>query len=305
MLWLKTVFKALQHSIYKIKVRFIKQSVSYEAKMKFTKMHVTGNDFIVIDGINNAVPEDSEELSKELCDRHFGVGADGLVLIQKSDKADILTKTYKPNGSEPKMSMNAVFCAIKYCKDNGITEKNKLKVETKARVVDVSVTEEGISADIGEPILETKKIPATIDKERMVNEQIKLKDRIIRATCMSFGTPHCVIVVDKLSAYQVEEEGPLIEHHEEFPQGTNVEFVEILNEKEIKLRPWKRDIGETFGAGTGACAALVTGVLTEKTERKIKVHLKGGIVETEWREEDNHLILKAKPAYVFTGEIER
>ncbi|MBW2992392.1 diaminopimelate epimerase [Candidatus Woesearchaeota archaeon] len=271
--------------------------------MKFTKMHVNGNDFVLVDGINEQVPEDYQDIAKEICDRHMGVGSGGVIFILKSQKADFLIEAYKPDSSEPKISANSVLCASRYAYDNKIVQKNSFRVETKARVVDVSMKDDKITVDIGEPVLETKKIPATIDKERMINEQIKLKDRIIRATCMSLGNPHCVVFVEDLAKYPVEEEGPIIENHEEFPRKTNVEFVQILNDKEIRVRPWKRVVGETLGCGTGSCAALVASVLNKKTGKKVLVHAKGGDVEVEWKE-NNHLLITANPVYIFKGEIE-
>lgn len=274
--------------------------------MKFTKMQVNGNDFIVIDAINEKVPEDYSELAKELTNRKLGIGSDGFVVILKSDKADILVKIFNPDGSEPWISSNDILCASKYAFDNKIVANKKFKVETRARVVEVRVENEELILDMGEPILETKKIPAVIDKEKMVNEQIKLKDRIIRATCLSMGSPHCVIFVDKVALHPVEEEGPLIEDHEGFPRRTNVEFIQVLDENEVQMRVWERGgVGEVLCSGTGACAVVVAGVLNKKTGRKLTVHSPGGDLDVEWRESDNHVILKAKPQYVFKGEIER
>jgi len=270
--------------------------------MRFTKMHVTGNDLILIDGINEELPEDLGEFAKKACDRHTGIGSGGLVVIKKSEKADILVESYKPDASEPKISANSVICASRYVLDKGIVKKSRIKAETKARELEVTIEDDGITVDIGEPELETKKIPAIINKEKMINEQITLKDRIIRATCISLGNPHCVVFVDKINTYPVEEEGPIIENHEEFPRKTNVEFVQVINEKEINMRPWKRGTGESLGAGTGACSALVASVLNEKTGRKVTIHLKGGDVEAEWKD-NNHLILKANPKYIFEGEL--
>jgi len=272
--------------------------------MKFTKMHVNGNDFVILDAINGQVPEDYEEAAKEICNRNLGVGCNAMVIILNSQKADFLVRVFKENSSEPRISANAILCASRYAYDNKITEKKAIKVETRAKIVNVNIEDDNISADIGEPDLETKKIPSTINKTRFVNEQLKLKDRIIRATCMSLGNPHCIVFVDKLAKYNIWEEGPVIGKHEEFPRGTNVEFVQVLNDKEIQVRVWERGgVGEKLSCGTGACAAVVACVLNKKTGRKLTIHTKGGDVEAEWREKDNHLIVKAKPEYVFEGDI--
>lgn len=274
--------------------------------MKFTKMQVNGNDFIVLDGISEKILGDYPGLAKELTNRRLGIGSDGFVIILNSKKADILVKIFNPDGSEPWISSNDVLCASKYALDNKIVTKKKFKIETRARIVEVTVENDELILDMGAPVLETKKIPAVINKEKMINEQLKLKDRIIRATCLSMGSPHCVIFVDKVASYPVEEEGPIIENHEGFPRRTNVEFVQVLNENEIRMRAWERgNVGEVLCSGTGSCAAAVAGVLNKKAGRKITAHSTGGELEVEWREKDNHVILKAKPQYIFKGEIER
>jgi diaminopimelate epimerase len=272
--------------------------------MEFVKMQIVGNDFVLVDAMKNKLDKDFPELAKMICDRCFGVGASGLIVIQKSANADFLINVFKQDGSEPRVSANSIMCASKYLRDSKIIKKDRFKAETKAKIIDITVEGDTFITDIGEPELESKKIPVVIDKDRMINEQLKLKDRIVRVTCMSLGNPHCVRFVDKLSAYDVAEEGALIENHEEFPRKTNVEFIEVINDSEIKMRPWKRSVGEAFGAGTGACAALVACVLNNKTGRKIIVHAKGGDVEAEWKEDNNHVTLKAKPRYIFKGEIE-
>jgi len=268
--------------------------------MKFVKMHVAGNDLILLDTLSNSIPENYTDLAKQLCHRHFGVSADGIVLILKSDKADLKVSMINPDGSEPWVSANGVICASRYAIDTKLIEKSDFSVETKAKIVKVKVAEQ-ITLDLGAPLLEAKQIPALFKKQKVVNEQLKLKDRIVRATCLSMGNPHCVIFVDDVDTYDVREEGRIIENHEEFPRRINVEFVQLINDKELKVRMWERGVGETMSFGTGACAAVVAGVLTKKTINKVDVHMPGGTVTVEY--EDHVLMTLTRMMFVKREEL--
>jgi diaminopimelate epimerase len=274
--------------------------------MKFVKIHGLGNDYIYVNCLEEEVDE-PEELAKQLSNRHFGVGSDGLILVMPSDKADFRMRIFNVDGSEAEMCGNGIRGFAKYVYDYGLSKK-KLRIETLAGIINLEIikTENNkvslVKVDMGEPILEREKIPMLGKPGRVINERLKLKDRLVRGTCVSMGNPHCVIFVNNLKL-DIKEIGSRIEHADSFPRRTNVEFVQVLKKEEIKMRVWERGVGETLACGTGACAAVVASVLNRKTGRNVTVHLKGGELKIEWSEEDNHVYMTGPAEYVFRGEI--
>ncbi len=277
--------------------------------IEFTKMHGLGNDFVIINDLTEEVAQPAK-LAEKMCDRNFGVGADGLVLILPAEKteADYRMRIFNPDGSEPEMCGNAIRCFAKYLYEKGLTEKTNLKVETLAGIIkpelllDKQSEVKLIKVDMGEPILARNSIPMTRkDQAEVVAEELVVEDKSFTVTCVSMGNPHCVIFVDDVEEVDIKKWGPKIEVHERFPADINVEFVEVITPQELKMRVWERGAGITLACGTGASATLVAAVLNELSDRKATVKLLGGDLVIEWA--DNNRIYMSGPATeVFTGE---
>ena len=281
-------------------------------KIDFVKMHGLGNDFILIDCLNKSLGDSLflSYLAKKLCDRNFGIGADGLLLILPSSKADLRMRIFNSDGSEAQMCGNGIRCFAKYAYENKLVSKIKFTVETLAGIItpelifkDKEIS--GIKVDMGTPKLRKKEIPMTgEDTPTVVNETLKINsEQTFKVTCVSMGNPHCIVFVDDVQSIQVDEIGPKIENHPLFPEKTNVEFIQILNKQEINFRVWERGVGETLACGTGACAALVASVLNKKTDRKATIHLPGGDLDIRWAD-DEHIYMTGPAELVFKGEME-
>ncbi len=272
-----------------------------KVKINFTKMHGLGNDFIIID--------DREErlaglpgLSKRLCNRRFGIGADQLIIIRDSDMADFRMLIYNPDGSEAEMCGNGVRCFARYLLTGGITSNEDLNIETKGGIIKTKVRGGLVEVDMGEPRLEPEDIPVRLDG-RVISHPLRVLDEDISITCVSMGNPHTVIFLKEVRAFPVDRFGPVIENHNLFPQRTNVEFARVVSEREIEMRVWERGAGETMACGTGACATLVAAVLNGLTHKRATVHLKGGDLDILWGE-DNHIYMTGPAEEVFVGEME-
>jgi len=278
--------------------------------MRFAKLEGLGNDYLFTEDI----PKNPARAARLLCDRHYGVGADGLVLIMppENPEADVMIRIFNPDGSEAEMCGNALRCLGKYLYDRGKTTKQELMVETlKGLVPTVLMVRDGrvyrVKADMGEPILQRAKIPmqcaAGEEDNQVMNEKIYLDNmQTFEFTAVSMGNPHCIIWVDNVDEFDVTKFGPIIETYSLFPNRINVEFIEMLDEDVIKQRTWERGVGETLACGTGASAAVVAGVLSGKIKRKSKVELKGGVLEIYWSEKDNHVYMTGPCKDVFEGE---
>ena len=275
--------------------------------MKFTKMNGCGNDYVYINGFVEKV-ENPKELAKKVSDRHFGIGSDGLILIVPSDKADFCMRMFNADGSEGEMCGNGIRCVAKYVYDHKMTDKTEISVETKAGIkyLDLMVEDEKVTkvkVDMGEPILEPKKIPVRSEKKRVVNEPIAVAEKTWNMTCVSMGNPHAVVFVEDTGSLEIEKYGPLFENHELFPNRTNTEFVQVLNRNEINMRVWERGSGETLACGTGTCASVVACILNGYTDEKVLVHLLGGDLEIEYEKTTNHVFMTGPAETVFEGEL--
>jgi len=275
--------------------------------MKFTKMHGCGNDYVYVNCFEEAV-SDAPELARRISDRHFGVGSDGLVLIQQADEqdADVRMRMFNSDGSEAEMCGNAIRCVGKLVFERGIARKNPLKVQTAAgvKILDMTVDAGAVKlvrVNMGRPILERAQIPMRGPAGWVIDDELAADDRTFRVTCVSMGNPHCVTYVDDVDSFDVHGYGRLIEHHEAFPNRVNAEFVQVLGPNEVRLRVWERGAGETLACGTGASATCVAGVLSGRTQRKITVHLAGGDLKLEWAE-DGNVFMTGPAVAVFTGE---
>ncbi|REK76380.1 diaminopimelate epimerase [Paenibacillus paeoniae] len=275
--------------------------------MNFTKMHGLGNDFIVVAG-EQSLPANAAELAESFCNRFFGIGADGLVYILPSEKADFRMRIINSDGSEAEQCGNAIRCVAKYVYDNGLTNQKEITVETLgAGVQKVQLTVEGgnvqtVRVDMGEPILSGLQVPTTVDADRVIEHPIEVDGREFTFTAVSMGNPHCVIYVDDAVGFDLESWGPKLETHPMFPRKINVEFVTVNSRSQADMRVWERGAGPTLACGTGACATLVASVLTGATDRTATISLKGGDLLIEWDENDNHVYMTGPAAEVFRGE---
>lgn len=275
--------------------------------MRFTKMHGVGNDYVYLDCFQQAIPADVPGLAQRISHRHFGVGADGLILIRPSQTADARMQMFNADGSESEMCGNGIRCVAKYVYDHGIAPKSSLRIETGAGILllDLEVAHgraQRVRVDMGEPILESGRIPTRLPGNPVVDVPLEVDGRVVQVTAVSMGNPHCVLFVEKASDALVLGLGPKIEVHAMFPARVNVEFVEVVSKDEVRQRTWERGSGETWACGTGASAVCVAGVLTGKTNRRIVNHLLGGDLELEWNEQDNHLYMTGPATEVFSGD---
>ena len=278
-------------------------------KIEFTKMQGCGNDYVYINGFTQTIEQDrKKEAVIRLCDRHFGIGSDGVIFINPSEAADFEMEMYNADGSRAEMCGNGIRCVAKYVYDHGMTDKKDFTIESYGKIKKISVTEKNglaelIRVDMGEPELYPDKIPVLSKNDRVIDEPIEAGGREYRMTCVSMGNPHAVIFEDP-DTVGLETAGPLIEHHTSFPNRTNTEFVKVIDRQNVRMRVWERGTGETLACGTGCCATGVACVLNGLTDRKITVHVLGGDIEVEWDERDNHIYMTGPAVTVFTGIID-
>ena len=275
--------------------------------IKFTKMHGTGNDYIYIDDRKEIIKNPSK-LAINMSNRNFGVGSDGLILILKSTEADFKMRMFNSDGSEAEMCGNGIRCFAKYVYDHNLTKKKELSIETGGGIKDLKLKlknnlVDSVTVNMGEPILQRERIPMLGKTGMVINESIHLPDGItFKITSVSMGNPHAVIFVEDVENFPVSKYGPMIENSDLFPQKTNVEFVQIINQHEVIQRTWERGSGETLSCGTGASAVTVAGVLTKETERRITVNLRGGELKIEWNDKDNCIYMTGPAVEIFKGE---
>jgi len=277
--------------------------------LRFTKMHGLGNDYIFVNGMSERLPRVSlPRLARALSDRHFGIGADGLILVLPSRSAQFRMQVFNADGSEAEMCGNGIRMFARYVYEHGLTRDRELAVETLAGVIRPRLMVRGgrvasVRVDMGEPRLERSEIPMRGKPGRVIGEALRVDGERYEVTAVSMGNPHCVIFVKEVAEFPVARVGPAIERHRAFPRRTNVEFVQVLGRSALRMRVWERGAGETLACGTGACATLVAAVLNGKADRKATVHLPGGDLKIEWRESDNHVYMTGPAEEVFCGEI--
>ncbi len=278
--------------------------------MELTKLHGLGNDYLYIDTLAQDLGGlGLPELARILSDRHFGVGADGIILVEPSAQADFRMRIFNADGSEAEMCGNGVRGFGKYVYDHGLTTRRELTIETGAgpRRRELQV-ENGkvvaVRADMGRPRLARAEIPMRGEPAdgRVISESLEVGEHSFSITCVSMGNPHCVIFLPEVANFPVAEVGPLIEHHALFPNRTNTEFARVIDPRHVEMRVWERGSGETLACGTGASATVVAGVLTGRLERAAQVQLLGGNLEIEWTE-DNRVLVTGPAAEVFTAVV--
>jgi len=275
--------------------------------MRFTKMQGCGNDYIYINCFEDKPVGDLSALARAMSDRHFGVGADGLILITPSDRADARMIMYNADGSLSEMCGNGIRCVAKYVYDCGLCRKSVLRIETGAGIKEIAVTlQEGrvqsARVNMGVPILVPSAIPVTSGADRLILAPLNIDGTSFLFTAVGVGNPHCVIYVDDVTTFPVQTFGPRIENHPMFPHRINVEFVQVLSPDEVRQRTWERGSGETLACGTGASAVCVAGVLTGRTSRRLANHLSGGMLVLEWENDTSPVYMTGPCLEVFRGE---
>lgn len=277
--------------------------------MMFFKMQGLGNDYVYIDCINGKEPIDIKNLTNRLSNRHFGVGSDGLILLCKSKVADLKMRMFNSDGSEAQMCGNGIRCVAKLAYELGLICEEITTIETlsgiktlKLNIVNGKV--KTVEVDMGTPILEATKIPVSSSakiEDKKVKAEVKVKNKKIELTCVSMGNPHAVTFVNNIKNFKVAEYGPILENADIFPEKANIEFVEVVDKNNIKMRVWERGSGETLACGTGACSSVVASRLNGYTDRKVNVQLLGGNLEIEWKP-NNHVHMTGPAVTVFKGE---
>ncbi|MGK7894228.1 MAG: diaminopimelate epimerase [Xenococcus sp. (in: cyanobacteria)] len=277
--------------------------MSYE----FSKYQGLGNDFILIDNRHSTETVVTPEQAQQICDRHFGIGADGVIFVLPGqDDTDYTMRIYNSDGSEPEMCGNGIRCLAKFISNlEGIAKVNKTyRIHTLAGVISPQLQENGlVKVDMGKPLLTAEKIPTTLvaAEEKVINHPITVAEQSWAVTCVSMGNPHCITFVADSEAIPLEKIGPLFEYYPEFPQRINTEFIQVVNPNYIKMRVWERGAGITLACGTGACASVVAGVLNQKCNRNCTVELPGGCLEIEWSSTDDRVYMTGPAELSFTG----
>ena len=273
--------------------------------MKFTKMQGLGNDYVYVNCFEEKI-ETPSELAAKISDRHFGVGSDGLIMINPSEKADFEMEMYNADGSRGEMCGNGIRCVGKYVYDYGLTDKTEISVETLGGVKYLSLNVEdgkvrSVRVDMGSPVLRPADIPVRCEGERAVDVPVNVDGTEYRMTCVSMGNPHAVVFVDDVETFPLEAVGPKFENHEVFPNRVNTEFVRVVDRKTAEMRVWERGSGETLACGTAACAVAVACVLNGMGEDEMTVKLLGGDLLIQWDRENDKVYMTGPAETVFDG----
>lgn len=274
--------------------------------IEFAKYHGLGNDFILIDNRHSSEPVITPEQAVDLCDRHFGIGADGVIFaLPGQNDTDYTMRIFNSDGSEPEMCGNGIRCLAKFIADlEGSEAKTQYPIHTLAGVITPELRSDGqVKVDMGVPRLLAAEIPTTLAAAdaKAIDVPIEVADRSWSVTCVSMGNPHCITFVEDVAAVALETVGPQFEHNQAFPQRTNTEFIQVVRSDYVKMRVWERGAGVTLACGTGACAAVVAGVLVGKCDRATAVELPGGVLEIEWAEVSGRIYMTGPAQRVFTG----
>ncbi|MFN8577246.1 MAG: diaminopimelate epimerase [Candidatus Sericytochromatia bacterium] len=277
-----------------------------KSSLPFVKMQGCGNDFILVESSLILMDRDLSSLAKKMCDRNYGVGGDGLIIVHPSEKSDFRMQIINSDGSEPEMCGNGIRCFARYLDMSKKTDRKDLEIETLAGIIKPSIVEINnniqVKVDMGEPILKPLEVPVSgfDNLDKVVNQDLEIEGKVFKINAVSMGNPHCIIFVDDLDKVEFEHWGPIIEKFKTFPKKTNVEFVKIEDRNNLRVKVWERGAGATLACGTGACATLVAGVLNNICEKTANVHLPGGTLQIEWRD-DNRVIMTGPAEMSFAG----
>ena len=278
--------------------------------LEFVKYHGLGNDFILVDNRTSTEPCLTPDQAVKLCDRHFGIGADGVIFaLPGQDGTDYTMRIFNSDGSEPEMCGNGIRCLGRFLADletagAGVAKQEYL-IHTLAGVITPKLADGQITVDMGAPRLLAAEIPTTLAKvdQKVIDQPLDVADQTWQVTCVSMGNPHCITFVEDVAAISLEQIGPQFEHHAVFPQRINTEFMQVVRSDYLKMRVWERGAGITLACGTGACAALVAGVLTGRCDRRATIELPGGCLEVEWKA-DGRIDMTGSATRVFAGTLE-
>lgn len=276
--------------------------------MKFTKMHGLGNDYVYVNCFEEKIGN-PPAVARFVSDRHFGIGSDGLIMINPSKTADFEMEMYNADGSRGEMCGNGIRCVAKYVYDYGLTDKTQISVETLGGIKYLDLTvEDGkvslVKVDMGKPELEADLIPIISEREQVIDEPIEVDGKEYHMTGVSMGNPHAVIYVDGVKGLDLEKIGPKFENHERFPKRINTEFVHCIDRQTVEMRVWERGSGETLACGTGACAVAVSSILNNLTDTQVTVKLLGGDLQIEWDREKDRVFMTGPATVVFDGVID-
>lgn len=274
--------------------------------IEFTKYHGLGNDFILIDNRSKPDPLITSEQAVQWCDRNFGIGADGVIFaLPGLEGTDYSMRIFNADGSEPEMCGNGIRCLAQFLADlQGVTGSTEYRIHTLAGVITPKLEGNGkVKVNMGMPQLLASQIPTTLAQadQKVIDVPLEVGGKVWQVTCVSMGNPHCITFVEDVTAIPLESIGPKFEHHSAFPKRTNTEFIQIVRPDYIKMRVWERGAGATLACGTGACAAVVAGVLTGKCDRACTVELPGGCLDIEWSQVDQRIYMTGPAQRVFTG----
>ena len=276
--------------------------------MKFTKMQGLGNDYVYVNCFEEKI-ENPPAVARYVSDRHFGIGSDGLIMINPSEVADFEMEMYNADGSRGEMCGNGIRCVAKYVYDYGLTDKTQISVETLGGIKYLDLTvEDGkvvlVKVDMGKPGLKSDLIPIISENEKVIDEPIEVDGQVYHMTGVSMGNPHTVIYVDDVKNLDLEKIGPKFENHERFPKRINTEFVHCIDRNTVEMRVWERGSGETLACGTGACAVAVASILNNLTDTRVTVKLLGGDLQIEWDREKDRVFMTGPATVVFDGVID-
>ena len=282
--------------------------------VSFSKYHGLGNDFILVDNRHQPELLLTVEQAIQWCDRHIGIGADGIIFALPGQSGTHYTmRILNADGSEPEMCGNGIRCLAKFiadleqADDKPFALSEACRIDTRAGIITPTLQPDGqVTVDMGQPFLKAEEIPTTLATVEgpVINQSLVVAGTPWKVTCISMGNPHCITFVEDVSAIDLPQLGPKFEHHSVFPQRTNTEFIEIIARDYLKMRVWERGAGATLACGTGACAALVAGALTERCDRSGTVELPGGRLKIEWSARDNHVYMTGPAEKVFTGRMD-
>ena len=276
--------------------------------MKFTKMHGLGNDYVYVNCFEEKI-DNPQAVARFVSDRHFGIGSDGLIMINPSKTADFEMEMYNADGSRGEMCGNGIRCVAKYAYAYGLADKTQISVETLGGIKYLDLTvEDGkvslVKVDMGKPELEADLIPIISEREQVIDEPIEVDGKEYHMTGVSMGNPHAVIYVDDVKGLDLEKIGPKFENHERFPKRINTEFVHCIDRQTVEMRVWERGSGETLACGTGACAVAVSSILNNLTDTQVTVKLLGGDLQIEWDREKDRVFMTGPATVVFDGVID-
>ena len=272
--------------------------------LKFTKMHGAGNDFVVLDGVRQSIALSPEQI-RFIADRHFGIGCDQILLVEKTqrDDADFRYRIFNSDGGEVEQCGNGARCFVRFVHEHKLTSKREIVVETKSGLISPRLEDDGrVTVNMGAPVFDPSLIPFVSDSQEVI-QPLQLGPEVLHITAVSMGNPHAVQVVEDIEAAPVTTQGPLIEHHPRFPRRVNAGYMQVVDRTHIRLRVFERGAGETLSCGTGACAAVVVGIRRKLLDNTVHVFTRGGSLSITWAGEHSPVLMTGPAITVFDGEI--